>query len=150
MLWNWYAELSEKVTVFKVYLLLKKFFSWKSSCLQEAPASKKYMLWIITDSGEKKPSSVTVAVMEKYPEKYSSSRSSWSGKVFVTKELLLRRSSCSRQLDILKKFFVQEISCFKWLLSFQYNRCCSENTATSIRNSFHGDWCSEIPRKKVH
>ena len=37
-----YAELSEKVTVFKKYLLLKKFlFFWKSSCLEKVPTSKK-------------------------------------------------------------------------------------------------------------
>ena len=34
-----YAELSEKVTVFKKYMLLSK-----SSSSEEAPASKKYML----------------------------------------------------------------------------------------------------------
>ena len=50
-----YAELSEKVTVFKKYLLLKKFFFWKSSCLEEVTASKKYMHWIITYSREKVP-----------------------------------------------------------------------------------------------
>ena len=43
-----YAELSEKVTVFKKYLLLKKFFFWNSSCSEVVPASKKYMLWRIT------------------------------------------------------------------------------------------------------
>ena len=44
----------KKVTVFKKYLLLKKF-KWKSSSSEEASASKKYMLWIITYSGEKVP-----------------------------------------------------------------------------------------------
>ena len=47
------AEVVEKVTVFKKYLLLKKFFFWKSSCSEEVPASKMYMLWIITYFGEK-------------------------------------------------------------------------------------------------
>ena len=46
-----YTELSEKVTVFKKYLLLKKFSFWKSSYSEEA--SRKYMFWIITYSREK-------------------------------------------------------------------------------------------------
>ena len=50
-----YAELSEKVTVYKKYLLLRKFFFWKSSCSEKGPASKKCMFWIITYSGEKTP-----------------------------------------------------------------------------------------------
>ena len=40
---------------FKKYLLLKKFFFWKSSCSQEVSTSKKYMLWIITSSEEVAP-----------------------------------------------------------------------------------------------
>ena len=50
---NGYAELSEKVNFSKKYL-------WKgSSCekvaVQNKRASKKYILWIITYSGEKAP-----------------------------------------------------------------------------------------------
>ena len=37
----------------------------------------------------------------------------------------------------------------KWLLSFQYNQCCSENIAALIRILFHGDWCFQIQGKKV-
>ena len=33
----------EKVTLFKKRLSLKKFLFWKSSCLEEAPGSKKYI-----------------------------------------------------------------------------------------------------------
>ena len=52
---NGYVELSEKarmletlaflekVTVFKKYLIQKKFFFWKNSCSGEVPALKKYM-----------------------------------------------------------------------------------------------------------
>ena len=46
-----YAELSERVTVFKNYLLLKKLFFWKSTFSEEVPT----MLLIITFSGEKVP-----------------------------------------------------------------------------------------------
>ena len=45
--------------------------------------------------------------------------------------------------------FLRKSSCFNWLLSFQYNRCYSENIAASIRKLFHGDSCSEIRWKKV-
>ena len=38
------AELSEKVIVFKKYLLLKQLFYPQSSCLEEVPALKKYIL----------------------------------------------------------------------------------------------------------
>ena len=47
-----------------------------------------------------------------------------------------------------EKIFLGKSSCFKWLLSFQYDRCCFENITASVRN-FFGDWCSEIYRKKV-
>ena len=47
------AELSEKVTVFKKYLLLKQLFYPQSSCLEEVPALKKYILWVIIYFGEK-------------------------------------------------------------------------------------------------
>ena len=50
-----YAELSEKVTVFMKYLLVKKVFFWKSNCSEDVPAAKNYMFWIITHSGEKAP-----------------------------------------------------------------------------------------------
>ena len=50
-----YAVLSENVTVFKKYLLHKKLFFLKRRCLEEVPASKKYMLWRITYFGEKVP-----------------------------------------------------------------------------------------------
>ena len=43
-----YVELSEKVTVFNKFMLLSK-----RSSSEELPASKKYMFWIITYSGEK-------------------------------------------------------------------------------------------------
>ena len=43
----------KKVTLFKKYLLLKKFLFRKISCLEEAPASKKYIFCIITYSGGK-------------------------------------------------------------------------------------------------
>ena len=59
------AEVVEKVTVFKKYLLLKKFFFWKSSYSEEVPASKKYIFLIITYCGEKAPPK-TVAVLKKY------------------------------------------------------------------------------------
>ena len=45
-----YAELSEKVTIFNKYLLLKSFIFWKV-----VPALKTYMFWIITYSWEKVP-----------------------------------------------------------------------------------------------
>ena len=46
-----YAELSERVTVFKNYLLLKKLFFWKSTFSEEVTT----MLFIITFSEEKVP-----------------------------------------------------------------------------------------------
>ena len=52
---NGYTELSEKFTVFKKYLLLKKIFFWKSSCLEEVTALKNDMFWVTTYSGEKAP-----------------------------------------------------------------------------------------------
>ena len=56
------------------------------------------------------------------------------------------RSSCSRPFGVQKKIFSRKSSYFKWLLSFQYNRSCSENI--SMKSLFHGDWCSEIGWKK--
>ena len=41
------AEPSGKITVFKKYLLLKKFYFWKSSCWDKAPVSQKFMFWLI-------------------------------------------------------------------------------------------------------
>ena len=41
-------ELLEKVSVFKKYHLVKKFFFWKSSCSEQVPGSKKWMFWIIS------------------------------------------------------------------------------------------------------
>lgn len=38
--------------------------------------------------------------------------------------------------------------CFKWLLSFWYNRCCSENIVAFIISLLHGDWCSETHWRK--
>ena len=45
MKWSWLrrTSYSEKVTPLKKYLLVKKLFFWKSSCLEEPPASEKYM-----------------------------------------------------------------------------------------------------------
>ena len=48
-----FAELPEKVTLFKKHLVLKMYFFGKSSCSEEAPSLKKYMSWIVTYSGEK-------------------------------------------------------------------------------------------------
>ena len=53
MLWNWLRRTIKKVTVFKKYLLLKKFFFWKSSSSKEVPALKRNMFWIFTYSEEK-------------------------------------------------------------------------------------------------
>ena len=44
------TNFSEKAIVLKKYMLLKRFLIWKSSCLEELPASKKCMFWIITNS----------------------------------------------------------------------------------------------------
>ena len=52
---NVYTKLSEKVTVFKKYLLLKKFVFWKSSCSEEVRSLIKYMFWVIIYSEEKAP-----------------------------------------------------------------------------------------------
>ena len=38
-----HSKLSEKVTVFKKYLLMKKFLFWKSNGLEEVSAWKKDM-----------------------------------------------------------------------------------------------------------
>ena len=47
------AKLYLKMKLYRTSsLLLKKFFYWKISCLEEAPVSKKNMLWKITYSGE--------------------------------------------------------------------------------------------------
>ena len=64
-----FGHFSRSVTVFRKYLLLKRFFYWKSSCLKEVPALKKYVFWIITYSEE--------LVLQKY----LFSRGSWSEKV---------------------------------------------------------------------
>ena len=56
MLWNWLHRISftEKATVLKEYLLLKKFF-WKGSCSEELPTLEKHTFWIITNSEEVAP-----------------------------------------------------------------------------------------------
>ena len=41
---NGYAELSEKVTVFKKYLLLKKSRFWKSSCSERSTCFEKLLI----------------------------------------------------------------------------------------------------------
>ena len=48
-----------------------------------------------------------------------------------------------------KKSFQQKSSCFKWLLSFQFNRFWSKNRAASTRSLYHNDLCSEIRWRKV-
>ena len=75
-----YAELSEKLTVFKKYLLLKTFFFWESNCSEEVPALKNYMFWIIAHSGEKGPPKQQLCW------NYLFLRSSQAEKVFVTKK----------------------------------------------------------------
>ena len=72
--WLHRTSYSEKVTLLKKYLFLKKLFFWKSSYAEEPPASEKYMFWMLLQN-------IAVAVLKKY----LSSRSSWSEKVFVTK-----------------------------------------------------------------
>ena len=46
-----YAELAiqKKVTLLKKYLLLKKLFFWKTSCVEKLPALEKYMFRLITN-----------------------------------------------------------------------------------------------------
>ena len=75
---------SEKVTVLKKCLLLKTFFFWKSSCLEELFASKKYMLHPTNFLFSRSSSSRSVAVLKMY----LSWRNSWSEKVFITKKEL--------------------------------------------------------------
>ena len=59
------------------------------------------------------------------------------------------RAHKRRDLRDLKIIFLWKSSCFKWLLSFWYARCCSENKAASIRSLFLCDCCSEIHWKNV-
>ena len=66
-----------------------------------------------------------------YSQNYLSSRSNWLEQFFIFKKYLLERRSCFRQLGILKKS-IWKSSCFKWLFSFQFNRCCSDNIAALI------------------
>ena len=95
--WIGYVELSEKVTVQKKYLLLKKFFFEKSSCSEEVPAFENCIFWISIYSKEKCSSETVVEKV--LLKKYLSSRSSGLEKV-ITKKWLLERDSCSRQISI--------------------------------------------------
>ena len=137
-----YAELIEKSDSFQEILATKKLLFWKSSCSEEVPASKSTYseYWFIL---EKAPLKQCL-----WWKKYLSSRSSWLEKVIATKKQLLDGSSCSRQLGFLKKIFLRKRSCFKWLLSFQYNWCCSESKAPSIIGLFHGDCVLKYPERK--
>ena len=58
-----YAELSEKVTVFKKYLLLKSSFYEKVAAQKKVPVSKNYMIWMNNYLFWKKSSSETVAAI---------------------------------------------------------------------------------------
>ena len=81
-----YAKLLGKVTDFKKYLVLKKLFFWKGSSPEEVPASKKYMLWIITYSGETFP-----------PKQLLCWKSIYLQEVVDQKKRLLPRSSLNLQ-----------------------------------------------------
>ena len=121
------------MAVLKQYLLLKRFFFWKSSSSQELPTSKKYMFWKIANSEE-------VA-----PPKHNGS---CAGKILIFMNKPFRLNICYYEVVIRKKYllqttrsseqktFLRKSSCFKWLLSFQYNRWCSENIASPIRSLF--------------
>ena len=53
------AELAiQEKQLFKKIKVIRKidYFFWKSSCSKELPASKKYIIWIITYSEEAAPS----------------------------------------------------------------------------------------------
>ena len=131
-----YAKLSEKVTFFKKYLLLKRFFFWKSSCSEEVHILNNYLFW-------KKRSSETVGVLEKY----LSSMSCWLEKTLLPRTT--HKKEVAAPEGILKKIYLRKSSCFKRLLSCHYNRCCSGNTVASIWSLFHGDWYYEVHWKKV-
>ena len=123
-----YAELSEKVTVSKKYLLLKKSFS-------EKVAVRKYPL-------HKRTCSEYIYSEEKAPPKqHLCWKSNYLQDVVDQKKKYQEIVICYQEV-------VERSSCLKGLVSFQCNQCYSENIAASIRNLRHSDWCSEIRWRK--